>query len=766
VVFKLRQQDPTRIQRVKVEHALKDVREEFSRDRHAALAGLRHRVIAVFRRIFSRLGTRNFRFRRKHKNHVPLVEDYNRDLRDISMDLTALYEETKSLRGLQQEVFNYNQVLTEDLVNRAAKGASQVIDLRLLAGQLQEDLVVAGDDFNDHTRIDSGFTLDNPAAEVVTSQGIVTLQRTETEQILDEDTDVIVRPLNQGVTREPTGRNLQRFYEGNFYNYVGKARPEGGAFNLEETVPETVPTEGVDYTILDIPSQHLNVTDLFEGTASEGDRNEFNDLREEGSQTQASDPLRPEDVVVRDLGASEEDRIKARRTIVDNNPDTTWECEYVQRVWDAEVGRFPAPDEVNVGGEEGPGFFGIPDFYFRDESEYAEYLRGPGDRNFDLEVEIVLRLRRGQQKLANFISLNPMNFGERAWLEVFDVSTAETDSSAFVPIEGFDQGLFANTLTDEANEELTEGDYKATLAPTKYAYKGQGIWTFSTRKVNSMRFKLRQKVPVPSPYQRMHVQLRRTITRSIGTASVIRESTKVVKLSYLQTVQAMDDVNFRNEAAGTTIGGSSSGTQSNTTSAKWYYYAFLGLFGGGGKSSTVSTSHSDTGWQVTRNWLETYWDLIRYAVGIRDIGLFSYIFTSTSEVVSVPFTSPKDVMKVQVRVDDYIPAALSPEQQWIKYYISIDNGQEWLRINPLDRPTVYDDDGEILPYTYTFNAEVEGPQGDTNRVVNTPTPVRRVRFRAVLSGNTEIEDGNRITPVLKSYRVLMTPRGGLSDAGI
>jgi hypothetical protein len=125
---------------VKVEHALKDVREEFSRDRHAALAGLRHRVIAVFRRIFSRLGTRNFRFRRKHKNHVPLVEDYNRDLRDISMDLTALYEETKSLRGLQQEVFNYNQVLTEDLVNRAAKGASQVIDLRLLAGQLQEDL--------------------------------------------------------------------------------------------------------------------------------------------------------------------------------------------------------------------------------------------------------------------------------------------------------------------------------------------------------------------------------------------------------------------------------------------------------------------------------------------------------------------------------------------------------------------------------------------------------------------------------------------------
>ena len=401
----------------------------------------------------------------------------------------------------------------------------------------------------------------------------------------------------------------------------------------------------------------------------------------------------------------------------------------------------------------------------RARSRFGDFLRSRLVDIFDLEVEVVLRLRQGIQRHANFISLNPLNFGERAWLEVFDVATAETDQSPFLPIEGFDQGLFANTLTDEANEELSEGVHKAVLAPSRYSYRGQGIWTFPTRRVNSVRLKLRQRTPVPSPYQRMHVQLRRTITRSVGTWSVIRDQTKVVKLSYLQTIQAMDDLNFRNEIAGVTTGGSSSGSQTHTTSAKWYYYAFFGLFGGAPKSSSISTSHNDTGWQVTRTWLATYWDFMRYPIGIRDIGVFGYVFSPTSEVVSVPFASPKEILKVQVKVDDFIPAALPAEGRWIRYYVSVDNGQEWLPINPLDHPTVYDDEGAILPYTYTFNAEVAGPQGETNRVVNTREPVRHVRFRAVLSTDESLEDGDRLTPVLKGYRVLMTPRGGLSDGG-
>jgi hypothetical protein len=105
-----------------------------------------------------------------------------------------------------------------------------------------------------------------------------------------------------------------------------------------------------------------------------------------------------------------------------------------------------------------------------------------------------------------------MNFGETAWLEVIDVSTASDESAAFQMIEGFGEQVFDNILTNEANEELTDGELKTTLAPNRYSYRGLGVYTFAPRQASRIRLRLRQRTPVPVTYERMAVQLNRTLS--------------------------------------------------------------------------------------------------------------------------------------------------------------------------------------------------------------------------------------------------------------
>jgi hypothetical protein len=107
-----------------------------------------------------------------------------------------------------------------------------------------------------------------------------------------------------------------------------------------------------------------------------------------------------------------------------------------------------------------------------------------------------------------------MNFGETTWIDVTEVSTALDDQSGFVPIEGFDLNRFANVLTNEANEEVSNDLVVDTLAPSRFAFRGTGVWSFPVREAKFIRFRLKQRVPVPDPYQRMAVQLNRTIQKN------------------------------------------------------------------------------------------------------------------------------------------------------------------------------------------------------------------------------------------------------------
>lgn len=188
-----------------------------------------------------------------------------------------------------------------------------------------------------------------------------------------------------------------------------------------------------------------------------------------------------------------------------------------------------------------------------------------------------------------------------------------------------------------------------------------------------------------------------------------------------------------------------------------------------GKKVTRQTdlTVTDSGWSFVKSWKEPQFDIIRYAIGIRELSVSQFRYVPVSEFISIPFTSPKDIQKVSLIVDQFIPSEFTPGTQYIEYYIKPENpDSEWIRINGVDLPTQFTDDGKIVPRIITFNTEQTVNSNLEEAYFNTEEEIRSIRFKAVLKRPQAIEDNPTVsadayTPVLKSYKLLLTPRGGL-----
>lgn len=192
--------------------------------------------------------------------------------------------------------------------------------------------------------------------------------------------------------------------------------------------------------------------------------------------------------------------------------------------------------------------------------------------------------------------------------------------------------------------------------------------------------------------------------------------------------------------------------------------AILSAFGRKTKQSSVLSSR-ENGFQVARVWNQPQFDVIRYAVGIRDLTVAQFVYAKNSEIVSVPFRSPKEITKVVCRASQFIPS-IFPPGNYIEYYIKANQeGSNWIRINPLDFATVFDSSGKIIPRVINFNTEAPLQSRLEESFVITEKPVTEVLFKAILGRPESLENttvsADGYSPILKSYRLLMTPRDGL-----
>jgi len=667
----------------------------------------------AFKDFFSNLGRPTLKKRYQKEESPAKSADYNNTMKEIYDDVHVAYKEEDSLSSIMVKNFNYSESERQMLLNRVRRLSSKSIDYSFYSIGAKEKCIFAIDDFINNEKIDfDKINPTTPAAELITEQGVITLNRTgniNKAPFVERVTGIQESIAAWDPSTEEGG------YEGLYFSIKDGARPEGGKWHLEYS--------------------------------SGGNK-------------------------LYEIGASEDELMTRRMDMFDNNPDTFWEVEFLTRavvgyqnkytgkqisvsefndLVDNEV-TSPNVDvygDVVVANEDGSL---IENYIPVTKKGASEYLTV----NFTVQLETV--------EMLNWISLNPNNFGRELYIEVLSIETSENGKD-FTELEGFDDHEYDITLTSQANSELTPTLVSATLSPDKFKYAGQGIWIFSSRKVKAIRFTMRQTRSYLHPYEVLIVETEQSITVTTtktrwwgGTKTTTDQSTitKQTEIPYLLgQVSGFDVLDLE------------PGSTENRQVPLKFIEDPIGVLFFGSSKKTETTVGPQT---IKRQWTIVKDDVARFAIGIRDINMYSYIFDETSEIVSKPYFSPKPIEKLVLRVDEQVPKVFyssddlaNTENDWIKYFVSVDDGSSWYRISPLNHMLTISEDGvNRVPEVINVNSDITGEDRDNPlSYIDTGAPVYEVRFKAFLSRPKNINDAESYTPVLSKYALQIYPAGGL-----
>lgn len=413
------------------------------------------------------------------ENDSPRASLYNDNLLSIHNDLKRFYNELTNLSDIQIKSFNYAQIVTQDILNRASALASIVLDLNILSDFDRGDTIVAGDDFNTSEYVDFDIGLGSDAAELLPGGGGVGLARDSSVDVIDDSTKIEVVPIaptngKDAVTVKPTPGNIERFYEGNYYNFLGMARPEGGQFNIKFLLE---PTE---------EQNAAGQVDVQEG-------------------------------LLVDLGGSEDDKKQARLRMFDNDPSTFWECEFLYRLNSPLISDISDDAAVETDGTaEGATKGATVTIDLKQAEQLAKEFDYPGR---DLIIDLIITFP--EAKFINFIAINPVVFGSDSFPEIADISTTNSNEGTFTTIPGWESLKFAKFITSEANEFLTDSQASAILSPTRASFKGQGVFPFPSTEAKKVKIRMKVDSPVAAPYERIYALM----TNSVTTTSVVTTTT-------------------------------------------------------------------------------------------------------------------------------------------------------------------------------------------------------------------------------------------------
>lgn len=146
----------------------------------------------------------------------------------------------------------------------------------------------------------------------------------------------------------------------------------------------------------------------------------------------------------------------------------------------------------------------------------------------------------------------------------------------------------------------------------------------------------------------------------------------------------------------------------------------------------------------------------RYVIGMRDVNISSYRFASESVYISKSFASSDDIQEISLDVSTIIPKEFG-EGEWVRYFITIDEGRHWKEISPRGTSK----SGAKVMYVINGNVPIEG-RFENYGYIDTLEPVKNVRLKIVLSRPTEIKDADYYTPIVKDYKIrCMTKKGAL-----
>jgi hypothetical protein len=790
--------NPTALTTSRARKLFEDIQRKFQSRELISHDDIRSAVYESLTVAFTHAGEPTFEGAELLGNQPRMLRQYVDPIREIARDLQVAYDEARALTTSLSASFNFQQSLFEMLEGRAKRVGSTLIDLQIANDKFNEPVIVAGDDFTDNSRIDKDATITLPRADVQPLGGILTLQRTGNRKLTD--------PTKTTIRVEPLESYRYKLYEGQFYGLAGQAYPEGGRFNFVRQAPGTARQNAIPRTLLarfldyysggesaaasTTPNQQglQRQTDPVEGAARAEDSGSFEGFTKQdweiiganihsgaevfslqpGERREFAETLDGSHVLV-DQGATAHERLQSRVNLIDGDPETFWQVEYTRNVGTTAIDEF-----LQSGDENYPERVGW----------YSQFLQ-QRQRNFDaldLRVRIVVDLQTVD--VLNWIDLVPLLFDGIEHVRVDAVETS-IDGENYTKVPPLHTGESQSLLARDSNETLTVDEAKTVLAPNASAFAGRGLWAFAPRQVRFVRFDLTQEVPVLTPYEVVKVQLTRQVHRRHSRNAVGRRrsssngvETRTVALSYPESILATtgqsDPADLAKARLSSSVSSSGSRTANITTTenaavvpghlghaARQIATVSRLAFGPGGPGGRTSYGNE----QVAKQWTEVKWDQSRYAIGIRDLGLWQYEFAESSEYVSIPFQSPAPLRTLSLEADEVIPADFNAGQNvqsWINYYVAVGDSEDWLPIAPTTSRVVRTlEDGQV-PSVIHVNSGIpmaeRAPGEGYLDLDNEPTSARvRIVLRRPLTGQAPAS----FTPALKGYRLLMTVRGGL-----
>lgn len=199
-------------------------------------------VAETIQRYYVNLGRPLTRLRKAEPGHLPFVEEYNETIEEMAADIAILFAETESIGNHLSEYFNYAQSEKMRIKNRIQGLGGLVNDLNLIANDSTENGMYFRDSFENTNGIESDMIM-GEAAQVATTEGIVTLPRSET---VNRSTDARIKAV-QGNGEAGTYhlmRNVKVVKEdGTSVSsgaYVSEQAPNDDASHILDGRPDTI----------------------------------------------------------------------------------------------------------------------------------------------------------------------------------------------------------------------------------------------------------------------------------------------------------------------------------------------------------------------------------------------------------------------------------------------------------------------------------------------------------------------------------------------
>ena len=304
----------------------------------------------------------------------------------------------------------------------------------------------------------------------------------------------------------------------------------------------------------------------------------------------------------------------------------------------------------------------------------------------------------------NWININPYHPPlSRGKVTVYSIRTSE-DGFEYLPLYEGGNYVINSEINTTPQTYRVDAIFDGSNDFTESKFSGQGIWAFPTRKTKYVEIVLDQNESYEEKIGHIYYQ----------KVKKDRDGNYIGKPYRVREVEIPDYI--RKSPAGT------------------YHFD--------NETDVIKDVESFIGW--------------RYAIGLRDINIMSYQFKEKSEFVSKRFETKESIKKVMLYVNEKIPESylskISTSNDWIQYYISIDD-VNWHRISPMHHQPV-SADGVFPPKIFEINGnktDLESSFQLHKEYLESEKEVKGIRLKVLMQRPVDIEDSESTTPILEDY---------------